>query len=128
MKGERALENRVKEIDERKELLKKQIRENDRQTKEKEKDKSFKLTEENVLNQDWHDARYYAAIKAGASHSAAWFQEKKRRRATIELLKGFVLIKNGMLSLIARKSRKKSTRTRPLAAWKLRPLSKKKAR
>ena len=84
----RALENRVKEIDERKELLKKQIRENDRQTKEKEKDKSFKLTEENVLNQDWHDARYYAAIKAGASHSAAWFQEKKRRRATLNRQKG----------------------------------------
>lgn len=84
----KSLEDRIREIDERKELLKKQIRENDRQTKEKEKDKSFKLTEENVLNQDWHDARYYAAIKAGASCSAAWFQEKKRRRATLNRQKG----------------------------------------
>ena len=84
----KALEDRIKEIDERKDLVKKQIRENDRQIREKERDKSFKFTEETVLNQDWHDARYYAAIKAGASHSAAWFQEKKRRRATLNRQKG----------------------------------------
>ena len=84
----KALEDRIREIDERKELLKKQIRENDRQTKERGKDSSFQLTEKTVLNQDWHDARYHAAIKAGSSHSAAWFQEKKRRKAALNRQKG----------------------------------------
>lgn len=40
-----------------------------------------KLMSESILDQSKHDARYYKAVKAGVSHSQAWFQEKKRRRA-----------------------------------------------
>ena len=34
------------------------------------------------------DSRYYGARKAGVSHSAAWAQEKKRRRATLSRQQG----------------------------------------
>ena len=77
--GRKQIEARIEEIDKRKTALKEQIRENDRKAKQT----SFKLTEDNLLDQSWHDARYYAALKGGASHSQAWTQEKKRRRATL---------------------------------------------
>ena len=73
----------VGEIDERKKILKEKIRENDKQVKEKRSEGSFKLTPENVNDQSWHDSRYHQAVKAGVSHSKAWADEKKRRKATL---------------------------------------------
>ena len=78
------IEERIEEIDKRKATLKEKIREND----QKAKQISFKLTEDTLLDQPWHDARYYAALKGGASHSQAWSQEKKRRRATLHRKSG----------------------------------------
>lgn len=76
---QKAIERRIEEIDQRKALLKEKIREDDQKSR-KEK---FKLSEENLHDQSWHDARYWAALKAGASHSQAWAAEKKRRKATL---------------------------------------------
>ena len=41
-----------------------------------------------LLDQSWHDSRYHAAIKGGVSHSTAWAQEKKRRKATLHRQSG----------------------------------------
>eukprot|EP00438_Fugacium_kawagutii_P000480 Skav216940 [mRNA] locus=scaffold3396:50058:57739:+ [translate_table: standard] len=80
-----AIEERIKQIDERKNLLKAKMREDDKETKEKmNQKKPFALTAETLLDQSWHDARYHAAVRAGVSHSAAWAQEKKRRKATLD--------------------------------------------
>ena len=83
------LEQRIQEIDERKAALKEQIRENDRTTKSlKTKEGGSKLTPETVKDQTWHDARYWAALKVGVPHSKAWFEEKKRRKATLHRQSG----------------------------------------
>ena len=82
--GRRKLEEQIAELDRRKTALKEKIRENDKKAKQT----TFKLTKESVLDQSWHDARYHAAIKAGATHSQAWAQEKKRRRATLHRKSG----------------------------------------
>ena len=82
------IEKRIAEIDARKNELKEKIRENDREAKEKKAQGSFKLTEATVNDQSWHDARYHAALKAGVSHSKAWFEEKKRRKATLHRRSG----------------------------------------
>ena len=84
-----AIHKRIAEIDDRKAALKIQIRENDRVSKETtKKDGGFKLTAENVNDQSWHDARYHAAVKKGVSHSKAWAEEKKRRKATLHRQSG----------------------------------------
>ncbi|CAJ1348840.1 unnamed protein product [Effrenium voratum] len=74
----------VEQLKDRKEKLKERAREEDGKAKAIKKAGQFKLTSENVLSQEWHDRRYYAARKAGVSHSAAWAQEKKRRRVKDE--------------------------------------------
>ena len=85
----KVLETRIKEIDERKNILKETIRDNDRRSKElKSKEGGFKLTAETANDQSWHDARYYAARKAGVTHSKAWSEEKKRRKATLHRRSG----------------------------------------
>ena len=48
----------------------------------------FKLTQDTINSQDCHDARYHAAIKAGVSHSQAWREERKRRKATLHRKSG----------------------------------------
>ena len=78
----------VEQLKDRKEKLKERAREEDGKAKAIKKAGQFKLTSENVLSQEWHDRRYYAARKAGVSHSAAWAQEKKRRRATLSRQEG----------------------------------------
>lgn len=82
------IEARIKEIDERKAVLKEKIREDDKKAKEWKKEGGFKLTSENLLSQEWHDSRYHQAIKAGVSHSKAWADEKKRRKATLHRKSG----------------------------------------
>ena len=84
----RSLEARVAEIDERKKVLKEIIRENDRKARDLENKKQSESSEVSVLDQSWHDARYHAAITAGVSHSKAWFEEKKRRKAALHRKSG----------------------------------------
>ena len=54
----------VEQLKDRKEKLKERAREEDRKAKAIKKAGQFKLTSENVLSQEWHDSRYYAARKA----------------------------------------------------------------
>lgn len=77
------LEARIKEIDAKKELLKEQVKQNDSKDRERKKQGNTKLTKDTVNDQSWHDARYHQAIRAGVSHSQAWSQERKRRKATL---------------------------------------------
>ena len=71
----------------KKDKLKEKIHRDDQVTKAKAK-AAPKLTAENVNDQSWHDSRYYQAVKAGASHSLAWSQERKRRKATLHRQQG----------------------------------------
>lgn len=84
----KSLEARVAEIDERKKVLKEIIRENDRKARDLENKKQSESSDLSVLDQSWRDARYHAAIKAGVSHSKAWFEEKKRRKAALHRKSG----------------------------------------
>ena len=52
----------------------------DRKAKETAKSKRPEL---DILDQSWRSSRYRQAIKKGVSHSAAWAQEKKRRKAAL---------------------------------------------
>ena len=82
------LEAEVKELIDQKERMKDKIKVDDKKAKEVRAGGGFILTPQTVNDQSWHDARYYAAVKAGASHSSAWFQEKKRRKATLHRKSG----------------------------------------
>ena len=77
------LEARIREIDEEVKVLKERTKAADREATARPK-----LTEETVLDQSWHDARYHRARQAGVSHSQAWTEEKKRRRATLHRQQG----------------------------------------
>ena len=82
------LEAEMKEIENQKTKMKDKIKEDDKSLREKEKEGKQTLTEANLHDQSWHDARYHAAVRSGVSHSEAWRQEKKRRKATIHRQSG----------------------------------------
>ena len=46
--------------------------------------KSVAVTQDNMNDQSFHDARYYAELAAGRPHHLAWKNEKARRRAILE--------------------------------------------
>ncbi|CAK9049785.1 Retrovirus-related Pol polyprotein from transposon TNT 1-94 [Includes: Protease [Durusdinium trenchii] len=81
------LETEVMVLKTKKDKLKEKIQRDDQVTKAKAK-AAPKLTAENLNDQSWHDSRYYQAVKAGASHSLAWSQERKRRKATLHRQQG----------------------------------------
>ena len=81
------LETEVMVLKAKKDKLKEKIHRDDQVTKAKAK-AAPKLTAENLNDQSWHDSRYYQAVKAGASHSLAWSQERKRRKATLHRQQG----------------------------------------
>lgn len=78
----RRLEGEIEALRERKVWMKEKIKADDSKVKAAASRGGFVLSHDTVNDQSWHDARYYAAVRAGASHSSAWFQEKKRRKAT----------------------------------------------
>ena len=82
------LEAEVAGLEREKDALKQKVRADDERARERARQGAFQLTAETFLDQSWHDARYYAARKAGASHSSAWLQEKKRRKATLHRQQG----------------------------------------
>ena len=81
------LETEVTVLRTKKDKLKEKVQREDQVTKAKAK-AAPKLTAENLNDQSWHDSRYYQAVKAGASHSLAWSQERKRRKATLHRQQG----------------------------------------
>ena len=82
------IEAEIQALKELKAGLKKKVSEDDSKLKERQKEGKAQLTKDNLLDQGWHDARYHAAIRGGASHSQAWFQEKKRRKAALHRQQG----------------------------------------
>ena len=64
----------------KKKKMKDKVLDDDRNSREAAKAKRPEL---DILDQSWHDSRYHEAIKKGVSHSAAWAQEKKRRKAAL---------------------------------------------
>ena len=85
----KVIEAKIAAIDEQKKRMKDKVKEDDKTTREKA-NKGFQLTEETVTDQSWHDSRYHMALRSGISHSVAWSQEKKRRRATLKRKQGIV--------------------------------------
>ncbi|CAE7245381.1 unnamed protein product [Symbiodinium sp. CCMP2592] len=77
------LETRIREIDAEVKVLKERTKAADREASKKPQ-----LTAETVLDQTWHDARYHKAVAAGVSHSQAWHEEKKRRKAALHRQQG----------------------------------------
>eukprot|EP00438_Fugacium_kawagutii_P020301 Skav211651 [mRNA] locus=scaffold1290:310270:312795:- [translate_table: standard] len=75
-------ELRLKAIEERKKQLKDAIKESDVRDRAKMR-RGARMTKDNLLDQSWHDSRYYQARRAGVNHATAWGQEKKRRKATL---------------------------------------------
>ena len=82
------LEQEITALKSLKDGLKSKVVEDDSKLKARMQEGKAQLTHDNVLDQSWHDARYYAAIRKGASHSQAWLQEKKRRRAALHRQSG----------------------------------------
>ena len=86
----KALELRIKELNDEKMALKERTKKEDQELRQSTSSRAtpFKLTSDTLLDQSWHDSRYHAAIKGGVSHSTAWAQEKKRRKATLHRQSG----------------------------------------
>ena len=86
----KALELRIKELNDEKMALKERTKKEDQELRQSTSSRAvpFKLTPDTLLDQSWHDSRYHAAIKGGVSHSTAWAQEKKRRKATLHRQSG----------------------------------------
>lgn len=76
---------KIAELEEQKNKLKDQIRLNEAAVRA---NPIQKLTKENMFDQTWHDSRYHQAVRQGVSHSSAWAQEKKRRKATLRRKEG----------------------------------------
>ena len=84
----RRIEAEIASLRELKEGLKKKVAKDDGKLKERQREGKAQLSKDNLLDQGWHDARYYAAVRGGATHSQAWLQEKKRRKAALHRQKG----------------------------------------
>ena len=86
----KALELRIKELTAEKNAMKDRTKKEDKDLRQSTapREVPFKLSEDTLLDQSWHDSRYHAAVKGGASHSSAWAQEKKRRKATLHRQSG----------------------------------------
>ena len=81
------LEGEIKEFEAQKKKMKEKVLDDDRKAREATKRKA---SEVDILDQSWHDSRYHQAIKRGISHSQAWAQEKKRRKAAMHRKAGSV--------------------------------------
>eukprot|EP00435_Cladocopium_sp_Y103_P036193 s510_g9.t1 len=80
------IQDEVTELEEQKKKMKDKVSQNEAEARKIQA--SFRLTKDNIHDQSWHDSRYHSAIAKGVSHSAAWVQEKKRRKATLKRKEG----------------------------------------